>query len=97
MNEDLIMGGIFPIKFTFDGNLQQLPEKIRVIKPNDPCVISDLRTNQSNTNHAITFATTNIGASENYTPVGCGQSVNGKPIFWDKIKGTAGNTCFLYR
>lgn len=96
-NEDLIVGGIFPKLFTFNGNLQDLPEKIRLIKPNDPCVIADLRTNQSDTNHASTFTTTNIGSNEFYSPIGCGTSVNGKQVYWDKIQGTSGNTCWVYQ
>lgn len=91
------MGGVYPVLFTFDGNLQDLPAKIKVIKPNDPCVISDLRTNMSDTNHASTFSTTNIGAIENYTPVGCGDTVNGKAVYWEKAKGTSGHTCWLYQ
>ena len=97
MRNDLDMGGVYPVLHTFTGSEQTLPARIKCIKPNDPCTISSLKDNMDTTNHASTFATVNIGAVENYTPLKCDTRKAGKQVYWSKVTGTNGNTCWLYQ
>lgn len=90
----LMLGGVDPVLFTFDGTEQILPDGIKMIKPNgDGCIISSLKkTGDDVTNYASTFATTDL-VGDKYTPIICG----GTGKHWDKITGTVGGTCWVYK
>lgn len=87
-----------PILFTLDGNEQTLPAGIRAIKPIS-CKITELKKNKVGdltdaTNYADSFkAQTITGTGDNYTPIVCG----GNGRFYEKIKGTALGTLWLYK
>ena len=65
-----------------------------MIKPNgDGCIISSLKkSGDAETNFASTFATVDL-INEKYTPIICG----GMGRHWDKITGTSGGTCWVYK